>query len=73
MTATLIVVGAAVAAMWLLRALFFPYGPCPVCRGRRGRGIGSTRAAWSHCRACGGSGELLRLSARIWPQHRRRD
>jgi hypothetical protein len=39
----------------------WPYGPCPACRGRRGRGPGSSSAAWSRCRRCGGHGERLRF------------
>lgn len=64
--------GVAVAA-WLVRARLHPYGPCPACRGRRGRGVASTSTAWSHCRRCGGSGEVLRLSARVWRRWRHDD
>lgn len=58
-------------AAWLVRARFWPYGPCPACRGRRGRGIASTSTSWSHCHRCGGSGEVLRLSAKVWRRWRR--
>lgn len=57
-------------AAWLIRARLYPYGPCPLCRRRKGRGIGSTRGSWNRCARCGGSGEVLRLSARIWPKWR---
>lgn len=68
---TVIGVGAVVVAYWFVRARFFPYGRCAVCRGRRGRGVGSTGGSWSHCPRCGGSGEVIRLSARVWPRWRR--
>lgn len=61
---------AAVAVVWLVRLWLWPYGPCSRCRGRRGRGFGSTRTAWSRCRACGGTGERLRPGARLFTRHR---
>lgn len=75
MTVLVLTVTAAVAvAAWLAWARWFPYGPCPACRRRRrGRGLGSTARAWSHCRVCGGSGEMLRLSARVWRRWRNHD
>jgi hypothetical protein len=61
---------AAALVVVLVRTRFWPNGRCPACRGRKGRGIGSTDQAFSRCRRCGGSGEQVRLLARIWPQHR---
>ena len=58
---------AAALAFVLVRTKFWPHGPCPACRGRKGRGIGSTDQAFSRC---GGSGERIRPLALIWPQHR---
>jgi hypothetical protein len=54
--AIIIVLGCIIAsyAIW-------PYGPCPSCKGRRGRGPGSTRRAWSQCKRCGGRGEQVRF------------
>jgi hypothetical protein len=71
MAALLIVaVLAAALAFALTRSRFWPYGRCPACRGRKGRGIGSTDRAFSRCGRCGGSGERIRPLALIWPQHR---
>jgi hypothetical protein len=61
---------AAVLAVVLVRTRFWPNGRCPACRGRKGRGIGSTDQAFNRCRRCGGSGERIRPLALIWPQHR---
>jgi hypothetical protein len=69
-TLLIIAVLAAVLAFVLVRSRGWPHGPCPSCRGRKGRGIGSTAQAFSRCRRCGGSGERIRPLARIWPQHR---
>jgi hypothetical protein len=71
MAALLITVVLAAALVFVLvRSRFWPHGPCPACRGRRGRGIGSTDRAFSRCGRCGGSGERIRPLALIWPQHR---
>ena len=60
----------------LVRARFWPYGPCPTCQGRRGRSRGSTGSAWNRCTRCGGSGARIRPLARIYPrwreEHRKR-
>ena len=60
----------------LLRARFWPYGPCPACQDRRGRSRGSTARAWNRCPRCGGPGERIRPLARIYPrwreEHRKR-
>jgi hypothetical protein len=63
------VLGAALV-FTLARSRFWPYGRCPRCRGRKGRGIGSTERAFSRCGWCGGSGERIRPLALIWPAHR---
>ena len=71
MTVLLIVaVLAAALAAAVTRARFWPYGRCPSCRSRKGRGVGSTGQAFSRCRRCGGSGERIRPLALAWPQHR---
>ena len=66
----IIAVLAAALAFVLARSRFWPNGRCPACRGRKGRGIGSTDRAFNRCGRCGGSGERIRPLARIWPQHR---
>ena len=63
------VLGAALVFV-LTRSRFWPYGRCPACRSRKGRGIGSSEQAYSRCGRCGGSGERIRPLALIWPQHR---
>ena len=71
MSALLIIaVLAAALAFVLTRSRFWPYGRCPACRGRKGRGIGSTDQVYSRCGRCGGSGERIRPLALIWPRHR---
>ena len=63
--------GAAFGLVFLLvRAWFWPYGPCPRCEGRRGRNRGSTAKAYGRCGKCGGKGERVRPLARIWPRWR---
>ena len=61
---------AAAVAVLAVRARFWPYGRCPSCRDRKGRGVGSTAAAFSRCGRCGGSGERIRPLALLWPRHR---
>ena len=65
----------AVAVVFLLvRARYWPLGPCPWCtrkgRGKSGRGAGSTTSAFNRCSHCGGSNERIRPLALIWPAHR---
>lgn len=54
----------------VIRARFWPYGPCPACQGRRGRGIGSRPQAYNRCGRCGGKGERIRPLALMWARHR---
>lgn len=61
---------AAAVAVPLVRAYWWPYGPCPACQGRRGRGRGSNPGSWSRCRKCGGSGERIRPLALLYRRHR---
>jgi hypothetical protein len=71
MAALLIVaVLAAALAFVLVRSRFWYLGRCPRCRGRKGRGIGSTEQAFNRCGRCGGKGERVRPLALIWPRHR---
>lgn len=60
----------ALAAACAVRARFWPYRRCPACEGRKGRGIGSTDRAYNRCWRCGGSGELVRPAALMWPRWR---
>jgi len=57
--------GLVLVAVWFFRLIAHPYGPCPACRKRRGRNAGSTAVAWGRCPRCGGTGERLRLAARL--------
>ena len=72
--AWLILAAAAVVVFLLVRARFWPWGPCPRCtrkgRGKSGRSVGSTGQAFGPCRRCGGKGERIRPLAQVWPQHR---
>jgi hypothetical protein len=72
MAAWLIITGAAAVAAGvpLVRARFWPYGPCPACQDRRGRSRGSTARAWNRCPRCGGRGERVRPLSRIYPRWR---
>ena len=54
----------------LVRARWWPLGPCWACRGRAGRSWGSSKKAYGRCHACGGSGRHIRLLARIYPKWR---
>ena len=67
--------GAVAALVFVLvRARWWPWGPCPRCtrkgRGKSGRGWGSTGSAHNRCGACGGKGERIRPLALLWPRHR---
>jgi hypothetical protein len=66
-------IGVVVVGGVLVRARFWPYGPCPACKGRRGRGRGSTDKAWSRCPRCGGGGERVRPISRIYGKWRDED
>ena len=70
----LILAVAVAAVVLVVRARFWPLGPCPWCtrkgRGKSGRGAGSTSSAFNRCRHCGGSNERIRPLALIWPRHR---
>jgi hypothetical protein len=61
---------AAGVAAFLIRTRYWPYGPCPACTGRRGKGPLSTDSAYNRRCKCGGKGERIRPLALIWPKHR---
>ena len=66
--AIILIIGCIIAsyAIW-------PYEACPGCKGRRGRGPGSTSRAWSRCKQCGGRGERVRfVSGLIRPELRKK-
>ncbi len=63
-------IAVAVTAAFLVRARYWPYGPCPRCRDRGGHGWASTSEAYNRCRVCGGSRERIRPLALIWGVHR---
>lgn len=61
-------IAAAIVVGLLVWGRFWPYAPCPACRGRRGRSRGSRPAAYNYCRRCGGRGERVRPLSRIYPK-----
>jgi hypothetical protein len=65
-----LIVLAAAGAVVLVRGRFWLYARCRVCQGRKGRGAGSTDRAYSRCHHCGGSGERIRPTARLWKRWR---
>lgn len=66
----LLSVAALAVAFLLVRARFWPLGPCWLCRGRAGRGWGSTKKAYSRCHVCGGTGRRIRPLAKIYRKWR---
>lgn len=67
----LAVIAALVAvAAFLVRTRYWELGPCPRCKGRRGRGRWSTDGAFNHRCKCGGRGERVRPLSMIWARHR---
>lgn len=54
-----------VAAVYLCSCLIWPYGPCLACLTRPRRNHGSNSRRWGRCRACKGTGERLRVGARV--------
>lgn len=66
----IIVLAAVAMALFAGWTRYFPWGPCPSCKGRRGKGRWSTDSAYRRCPRCGGSGERIRPLALIWPRHR---
>jgi len=60
----LAITAAAVAVVWITRLAVLPFGPCPACRGRKGRGLGSSARAFRKCGRCDGAGERIRPGAR---------
>jgi hypothetical protein len=57
------VIIAALAYYFSLR--IWPYGPCLRCIGHAGKNRGSNRRRWGRCKRCGGSGQRIRLGARL--------
>lgn len=53
------------AGYYVGRHSIWPWQPCPACRGRRGRGIGSTPGAYNRCGWCASSGESLHWIAHL--------
>lgn len=60
----LAIAAGAAAVIWIARLAVLPFGPCPRCRGRKGRGAGSTGRAFRKCGRCDGKGERIRPGAR---------
>ncbi len=59
---SLILVGFAVAACYLLSLYVWPFRPCARCGGARVNG-GSTGRRFGLCKRCGGTGRTRRLGA----------
>jgi hypothetical protein len=57
--------GTLLAVAYLLWCWFFPHTFCRSCVGRKGQGLGSTKWGWSRCRRCDGTGERVRIAARL--------
>jgi hypothetical protein len=57
--------GTLAAVLYGLWVWFFPHAYCRRCGGREGQGLGSTKYGWSRCRRCDGSGECVRIAARL--------
>lgn len=57
-------IAAVLFADWFIRALFWPFGPCRWCKGRRGRNAGSSAKRWGKCWRCGASGERQVLGSK---------
>jgi hypothetical protein len=53
------------AAGWLGHSWWFPYKTCTACKGRMGRGTGSSRRSYNRCWRCKGNPEQVRLGARL--------
>lgn len=64
-----IIAAVAAVAGFLVRTRYWPYGPCPRCAGRRGRGFLSRPRAYNRCGRCDG-GERIRPLSMIWPRWR---
>jgi hypothetical protein len=54
---------AAPVVCWVVSLAWHPYQPCPRCKERRGRNVGSKTARYGRCGKCGGKGERARRGA----------
>jgi hypothetical protein len=64
-TLLLVVTSLVVVIAWLGDSWWRPFKACPACKGRSGRGMGSTRKAYNRCWRCKGNPELVRRGARL--------
>lgn len=71
MSGTLLValIAFALAARAAYRVWRYPFTPCRRCNG--GRRWAPTGRTYRRCARCGGSGEKLRLSRRLWNWYQR--
>jgi len=53
----------AAAAIWTVRAYFWPFATCRRCSGKR-TNPGSGRKRWGACKRCGGTGQRQVLGSR---------
>lgn len=58
----LLLAAAALAIVWAVSRLLWPYRPCPRCRGT-GRNPGSNKRRHGDCKRCKGSGRVRRFGA----------
>lgn len=61
----LVVVGLALAALYLASVAIWPYAKCGRCSGR-GKFTSPTGKAWRSCGRCGGAGKTERLARRLF-------
>jgi len=52
-------------AIWLIRSWWWPFKACPACKGRSGRGRGSSRSSYNRCWRCKGQPEQVKVTARL--------
>lgn len=60
---TLVILGLAALAGWVVSLYLWPFAPCRKCDGS-GRNPGSKKKRYGQCRRCEGTGRRTRFSAR---------
>jgi hypothetical protein len=58
-------------AAYAAHSVFWPHAKCRWCKGRK-RSRSPSGRAWRNCSHCGGSGERLRVGARLFEKGSRR-
>lgn len=62
-TGRTIVILVALAGLYVVSGLLYPYTTCPSCQGRKN--FSPTGRNWAECGRCGGSGKKIRLISRL--------